>query len=305
MKAEVLEGLRRLQKALPSKLFYDARGSRLFDEITRLEEYYPTRTEVAIMEQYAGEMAASLGENCLLVELGSGSSTKAKLLLDEAPHLAAYVPVDISGAYLVESVARLQAEYPHLTILPVGADYTKPFTLPLDVVRPSRIVVYFPGSTIGNFTLEEAERFLIGIAEVCGPGGGLLIGVDLQKDPAVLEAAYNDSKGVTAAFNLNVLRRINRELGADFELSRFRHLAVYNEGAGRIEMYLESLDDQTVRVAGSTISFRKGEKIVTEYSYKYTLPQFARLAAGAGFAVQKVWLDERQFFSVQYLTVGS
>jgi dimethylhistidine N-methyltransferase len=301
--AQVLEGLRQSPKSLPSKLFYDAEGSRLFDRITTLEEYYPTRTELAIMERYADEMVACFGTNALLVEYGSGSSLKTRLLLDRAQNLAGYIPIDISGEHLADAASKLAALYPALKIVPVNADYTEDFSLPLEELHPSRIVVYFPGSTIGNFTPGEAIPFLHRISTLCCKGGGLLIGVDLKKDKQVLEAAYNDARGITSAFNLNILRRINQELGGTFALDRFRHKAFYNEAEGRIEMHLESLSDQSVRVDGATIPFRKGETIQTEYSYKYTLAEFERLGQAAGFAVEKVWTDERQFFSVQYLTV--
>ncbi|HVF11165.1 MAG TPA: L-histidine N(alpha)-methyltransferase, partial [Abditibacteriaceae bacterium] len=235
---EVLHGLQQPQKELPCKYFYDERGSHLFDQICRLEEYYPTRTELAIMQEHAGAMAQLLGRGCLLIEYGSGSSLKTRVLLDHLAAPAAYVPIDISRAHLMRSAGRLAAAYPGLKVLPVCADYTTDFTLPTCHRPIARKAVYFPGSTIGNFDPTQAQNFLCHIAEICGVGGGLLIGIDLKKDACILEPAYNDARGVTAAFNLNLLRRINRELGADFQLDRFQHYAFYNEELGRIEMHL-------------------------------------------------------------------
>ncbi|QXD14621.1 L-histidine N(alpha)-methyltransferase [Rhodocaloribacter litoris] len=302
-RAEVLDGLRRPQKTLPSKYFYDERGSRLFDEITRLPEYYLTRTELDIMTRYVAEMAACLGPRCLLVEYGSGSSLKTRILLDHLPDVAAYVPVDISRAHLEAAAARLAEEYPGLRILPVCADYTASFELPDPGVPFRRVAVYFPGSTIGNFTPEEARAFLERIAGVAGPGGGLLIGVDLRKDPAVIEPAYNDARGVTAAFNRNILVHLNRLLGAGFDPEAFAHHAFFNEAESRVEMHLVSLKDQCVRLDGEAIPIRRGETILTEYSYKYTPEAFATLAESAGFRVERVWTDEARYFSVQYLCV--
>ena len=297
---EVKAGLAQPQKAIPSKYFYDQRGSALFDQITELDAYYPTRTETAIMERHIGGMAEQIGKSALLVEYGSGSSTKTRILLDHLD-LAAYVPIDISCEHLFRTSDGLAEAYPGLDILPVCADYTSAFALP--DVRAARTVVYFPGSTIGNFQPDEAEAFLRRIADVCGTGGGLLIGVDLKKDRATLEAAYDDSEGITAEFNLNVLRRINLELGADFDLDAFAHRAVYNAEKGRIEMYLVSRRDQQVLLDGTSVAFQEGETIHTENSYKYSLADFARLAARAGFAVEQVWTDEAERFSVQYLEV--
>ncbi len=299
---EALNGLTQDPKTLPCKFFYDARGSALFDQICELDEYYPTRTEMGIMQAHAREMSALLGSECRLVEYGSGSSLKTRVLLDNAHTLAAYVPVDISREHLHRTASGLERAYPHIPILPVCADYTQPFDLPAS--RAARTVVYFPGSTIGNFPPPQAREFLARIAQVCGPGGGLLIGVDLKKSPAVLEPAYNDSGGVTAAFNLNLLARMNQELGADFDLAQFRHHAFYNSIQGRIEMHLVSLRAQTVTVGRECIVFRAGERIHTESSYKYALGEFARLADLAGLTVRQVWTDAAQLFSVQYLTVA-
>lgn len=303
MRTEVISGLTRRPKAIPSKYFYDERGSRLFDAITELDEYYPTRTERAIMEANVAEMAARIGPNSLLVEYGSGSSRKTRILLDYIPDLAGYVPIDISREHLLRTAAELSAAYPGLKVLPVCADYTSGFALPEIEVPAERLVVYFPGSTIGNFEPADARAFMEHIAEVVGPGGALLIGVDLQKDPGIIEAAYNDEKGVTAAFNKNILAHINRELDAGFDLDRFEHLAFYDAEHGRIEMHLVSLADQCVRVGSTRIPFREHEHILTEYSYKYSLEGFAALAAAAGFEVMKVWTDPQRLFSVQYLEV--
>ncbi|BDI29158.1 dimethylhistidine N-methyltransferase [Capsulimonas corticalis] len=302
--AEVIAGLTMPVKTLPCKYFYDERGSQLFDEICELDEYYPTRTEAAIMERCAAEMAALLGPDCRLVEYGSGSSTKTRILLDSAPHLAAYVPVDISRVHLQKTAEGLRRRYPRLEILPVCADYTASFTLPEPSGPVSRTVAYFPGSTIGNFHPRQAQFFLTQIAQLCGEGGGLLIGVDLKKDPAVLHAAYNDAKGVTAAFNLNVLDRINQELRGAFVLDDFAHHAFYNEELGRIEMHLVSQKDQTVAICESAVTFAAGETIHTECSYKYSREEFAELARSAGFEIQNFWTDPNELFSVQYLTVA-
>ncbi len=301
---EVLAGLTQEPKTLPCKFFYDARGSLLFDRICELEEYYPTRTEMAIMQSHAPDIAARLGAQCRLVEYGSGSSLKTRVLLDAARSLAVYVPVDISRQHLLNAADSLRAAYPNLPIRPVCADYTQPFTLPEGGTRAARTVVYFPGSTIGNFHPAQAQAFLQGVAAQCGPEGGLLIGVDLKKDPQVLEPAYNDRQGVTAAFNLNLLTRINRELGGDFSEDAFAHYAFYNHGRGRMEMHLVSTRAQVVTIGGKTIAFDEDETIHTECSYKYDLEEFASLAARAGFALQRVWTDEEGLFSVQYLTVA-
>jgi dimethylhistidine N-methyltransferase len=301
LKEEVLKGLVANPKVLPCKFFYDARGSQLFDEICDVEEYYLTRTEMSIMEENADEMADRVGKHILLVEYGSGSSVKTRILLDRLAEPVGYVPIDISRQHLLEAATSIATAYPEIEVLPVCADYTQQIRLPRPTARASRVVVYFPGSTIGNFDPGQARAFLRRIAGTCSTGGGLLIGVDLQKAPSVLEAAYNDEAGVTADFNKNILRRINREVGSEFDLDLFDHDAVYNSESGRIEMYLVSRVDQKIRIDGRSIDFRRGERICTEHSYKYTLDGFAELAASAGLAVREVWTDPRSYFSVQYL----
>lgn len=300
--SEVIDGLRQEQKQLPCKLFYDKRGSALFDEICRLEEYYPTRTEIGIMEENIAGICSLLGNNCLLVELGSGSSIKIRLLLDNLINPSGYVPIDISEEHLMESVKTLAGDYPGLRIMPVHADYTQPLSLPRFDFPFSRTVFFYPGSTIGNFTPESAGEFLGWIARRAGRGSGLLIGVDLVKDINILEDAYNDKKGVTAEFNLNILKRLNREIGADFDLAKWRHKAFFNTLESRIEMHLESVINQRVNVDGASFRFRKDETILTEYSYKYTIDGFSELVSGS-YSVEKVWTDRENKFSVQYLRV--
>ncbi len=303
MRREVMAGLRKPQKCISPKYFYDRRGSQLFDRICELDEYYPTRTELAIMEDHVEDMARLLGPGCLLIEYGSGSSLKTRILLDHLEAPAAYVPVDISRTHLLETAEAVNADYPALDLLPVCADFTQPFDLPAPAAEGIRRVVYFPGSTIGNLSPDGAAALLADSAALVGDGGGLLIGVDLKKDPAVLERAYNDAQGVTASFNKNLLRRLNRELDADFDLDTFRHKAIYNVAQGRIEMHLLSDRHQTVRVDGEEISFAAGETIHTEDSHKFALDEFAALARPAGWTVRRVWTDSDKLFSVQYLTV--
>jgi dimethylhistidine N-methyltransferase len=301
--ADVVAGLSRRPRRLPCKYFYDERGSQLFDRICELDEYYLTRTELAIMREYAPEMATTIGHGASLIELGSGSSVKTQLLLDALVDPASYVPVDISRHHLQKSAARLARVYPALRIRPVAADFTRGFRLPDSVAATNR-VVYFPGSTIGNFRPSAAQRFLQEIARIVGPGGGLLIGIDLVKERSVLTAAYNDAAGVTAAFNLNLLARIKRELAGSFDLPAFRHLAIYNASRQRIEMHLVSTKAQTVRIGDRRFEFELGETIRTELSHKYTIDQFAALAAPAALRLQHVWTDERRWFAVLYFTVG-
>ena len=301
-RADVLRGLRGRPRELPCKYFYDAAGSELFERITELDEYYPTRTELAIMKRHAPEMAALLGRHCLLIEYGSGSSTKTRLLLDHLSDPAGYAPIDVSDELLRRSAQELGAEYPDLEILPLCADFTHLLEAPVPRKHAARRVVYFPGSTIGNLTPDEAVVLLRRTARLCGRGGGLLLGADLRKDPRILEAAYNDRQGVTSAFNRNMLVRINRELGGDFVVEQFAHRAFYNAAQGRIEMHLVSRRDQTVHVGDAEFFFAEGDSIRTEYSHKYSLPGLRVLAEAAGFAVARFWTDELQYFSVLYLT---
>ncbi|HML94752.1 MAG TPA: L-histidine N(alpha)-methyltransferase [Thermodesulfobacteriota bacterium] len=299
---EVVEGFESRQKQLPCKLFYDKEGSSLFDEICTLDEYYLTRTERAIMRDNIGAIANTIGKNSLLIELGSGSSRKIRLLLDNLKNPSGYVPIDISEEHLVDSVKSLANDYPDLRIKPVYADYTRLIKFPDFDFPYSRKVVYYPGSTIGNFSPPAARRFMKNIARWSGKGSGLLIGVDLVKDKGILERAYNDGKGVTAKFNLNILKRLNREIGTDFNLGKWEHHAHYDASKNRIEMHLKSLADQMVHVNGSVFGVKKGETILTEYSYKYTLKGFKELVSDS-FAVEEVWTDVDMKFSVQYLTV--
>ncbi len=298
----VREGLTGPFKELPSKLFYDERGSILFDEITRLREYYPTRTEMKIMQDNISAIVKLLGEGTVLVELGSGSSNKIRLLLDNIPGLAAYVPIDISEEHLQNSVNKLSKDYPELEIIPLCADYTRAINLPKIPKPYDHISTFYPGSTIGNFNPPDAKNFLRRVARLIGGNGGMIIGVDMKKDKKILEAAYNDSKGITAEFNLNILRHINDETGSDFKTENFRHHAFYNSAQGRIEMHLISLADQRINLNGSVLHLKKNDDILTEYSYKYTPEEFENLVSDF-FDVRNVWIDENRFFSVQYLRV--
>ena len=247
------------------------------------------------------EIGALVGEQASLIEFGSGSSLKTRILLAHLDKLAAYVPVDISEEQLRASAMELRADFPDLEVLPVVADFTRPFDLPSPTVMPLKNLVYFPGSTIGNFTNEAALSLLEVMHQEAGAGGALLIGVDLQKDPEIIKRAYNDSAGVTAEFNLNMLRHINREYGANFNLDRYSHSAEYNKNEGRIELRLIADTDQQVNIGNEQIHIKKNEGILTEYSHKYTLESFAKMAAKAGFEVKRVWMDPKKLFSVQYL----
>lgn len=300
MLEEVLIGMKQSQKSLPSKYFYDERGSELFEQITHLEEYYPTRTERAIMHDYIDEIVECIGRDPVLIELGSGSSRKTRLLLDYHPGITAYVPVEISEEYLVKVVRELKKEYPDLLIKPVCADYTEPFQVPVIEKGYSNYVFFYPGSTIGNFRPEQARKFMAMISQILNQDGGMLVGVDLKKDKEILEAAYNDTQGLTAKFNKNILRHINRELDADFNLDKFRHKAIYNEEEGRIEMHLVSDLEHKVTIAGEQFMLKKGESIHTENSYKYSLETFKALVNN-WFSIEKVWTDENNYFSLQYL----
>ena len=299
---EILAGLAKSQKELPSKLFYDKKGSSLFDEICELEEYYLTRTETSIMTDNIDEICSVLGSKCLLIELGSGSSKKIRLLLTGLKDPAGYVPIDISEEHLMSSVKILACDYPDLRIYPVYADYTQPFSLPPIESEPATKVIYYPGSTIGNFEPEYACKFLNRIANRLDKGDGMLIGVDLKKDKKTLEDAYNDKKGVTAEFNINILERLNRELGTNFDLDKWKHRAFYNREHGRIEMHLESLKAQDVKVNGSVIKHSKGETILTEYSYKYSVNEFQELVSDS-FNLEKVWKDKDNKFGILYFSV--
>jgi len=301
LKEEVLKGLSCQPKAIPPKFFYDEYGSQLFDQITELPEYYPARTEIAILKEHGEEMISLLGKECLLVELGSGSSQKIRVLLD-ALQPAAYMPIDISKEHLLKSAQILATDYPDLDIHATCADYSDHFHLPYDPDDKPK-AAFFPGSSIGNFTPPDAQALLQRVAEFLGQGSTLLIGVDIKKDRQRLNAAYNDAAGVTAAFNLNLLTRINRELAADFDLSRFEHNAFYNEQQGRIEMHLVSKTPHEVQVDGQTFQFAKGESIHTENSYKYSIAQFQTLANEVGFEAEQVWTDADDLFSVHCLRV--
>ncbi len=300
---EVLAGLSKPARQLSCKFFYDEPGAHLFRQICDLPEYYVTRTEIEILRLHGAEIATVLGSQIELIGLGTGAGSKTKILLEELDRPAVYVPIDISREQLERSAERFRKTFPSLQILPVAADYLEPFELPLPRHLSSRSVVYFPGSTIGNFEPDDATEFLSRVVELAGEGGGLLIGVDLQKDRHVIEAAYNDSAGVTAKFNKNLLARINRELGADFDLAHWLHYAVYNPAEGRVEIYLISEIDQAVRIADRTFEFRAGEKILTEYSYKHTINGFIMLARQAGFDFGRVWTDDQRWFGVFYFTV--
>lgn len=305
---EVTAGLLKPRKTLPCKLFYDEQGARLFERICLLPEYYPTRTELQILRTHGGAMAAWIGAAARIVEFGSGSGEKTRILLAHAADVTEYVPIDIAHSQLQAFARDLGRSLPWLHVRPVCGDYTRELTLPAPAQPGTRTVVFFPGSTIGNFEPAQACAFLRNAAKICGPGGGLLIGVDLRKDKATLERAYNDSQGITAAFNLNMLTHINRVCDADFEVTAFAHRAIYDEARGRIEMQLISRAPQVVTLARSTprptrIHFAAHEAILTEYSYKYDVPDFQTLAGRACFAPAAVWTDPHRRFSVHAFDV--
>lgn len=304
-RADVLAGLASHPKRLSPKYFYDKTGSELFDRITGLAEYYPTRTEIGILQRNVDQIAALAGESPLLIEYGSGSSQKIRILLEAlSGHDVRYVAIDISRDHLLESTASLAEEFPRTAVYAVCADYSRPYPLPSGALENAgRRVAFFPGSTIGNFSPSEAQAFLRNTAETLEPGGALLIGADLDKDKRILEAAYDDSEGVTAEFNLNLLARINRELDADFDLSRFEHRAIYDTRARRIEMHLVSGEPQRVRVGEATFGFERGETIHTENSHKFTLEGFRAMAEAAGFEPGPVWTDADELFSLHWLDV--
>lgn len=297
---DVLAGLGRHPRAIPAKYLYDARGSALFDAICELPEYYPTRTETAILRACADDIAELAGPGCALVEYGSGSSVKTRLLLDAMVDLHAYVPIDISRQHLDATAARLRHDYDGLRVDPVSGDYMKLEALP-PAINGARRIGFFPGSTIGNLTPEEAILFLRRARRLLRADGALILGVDLKKDPQLLHDAYNDAVGVTAQFTLNLLRRMNRELDANFDLSAFAHDASYNEAEGRIEIYFRSMRDQTVSVAGRRFAFARGERVHTEYSYKYDQAGIAALAQKGGFAIERSWTDPANLFAVVFL----
>jgi dimethylhistidine N-methyltransferase len=296
----VVNGLEKARKSIACKFLYDARGSALFEEICRLPEYYPTRTEIEILEKNAAAIAARMGPHARLIEFGSGASRKVRILLAAADRPAAYVPVDISREHLRDAATSLAEDFRSVPVVAVCADYTRPFPMPPLPGPKGKRVGFFPGSTIGNFEPGAAIGFLANYARVLGPGGEMLIGVDLKKERRLLDAAYNDRAGVTAAFNLNLLERINRELDGGLDIDRFEHVAFYNETEGRIEIYIRSLANQEAWIAGKHIHFTAGELIHTEYSYKYSIEEFRALAASAGFRSVDTWTDPADLFSVHY-----
>jgi L-histidine Nalpha-methyltransferase len=297
----VLEGMRKHPRQLSPVWFYDELGSFLFDSICELPEYYLTRTELQIMQAHAADMAHHIGPDAAIIEFGSGTSTKTRLLLNQLEKPAAYVPVDIARDHLLTAASAIQRDYSALRVIPICADFTRPFDLPASVYAARRRAVYFPGSTLGNFAPEQAQELLQRMRQMIGANGAVLIGIDLKKDPRILERAYNDRAGVTAEFNVNALRHLNRELGTDFDLEAFEHTALWVEDLSRIEMHLISKRDQEVHVGDETVHIEKGEHLTTEFCHKYTLESFADLAATAGLSVSRVWMDAEKKFSVQLL----
>ena len=301
---DVFGGLAQKQKRIPTKYHYDARGSVLFEDITRLDEYYPTRTEISLLNAYGSEIADLAGEGCAVVEFGSGSSRKTHILLEHIKSASAYVPIDIDESALNEARLRLEKQFPKLPIYPVHADFSRPISLP-DAISGARKLGFFPGSTIGNLEQDAAEEFLVRAGQLLGPGSGLLIGADLQKDLKILLPAYDDAKGVTAQFTLNLFHRINRELNGNLDVEQFAHRATYNDDIGRIEIFIESLIDQEAVIMGRRFSFAEGERVHVENSHKYTLPQFRELASRAGWDTGQVWRDTENLFSVHFLSRAS
>lgn len=301
--AEAIASLSQSPKSISPKFLYDKAGSQLFEAICTLDEYYLTRTEIEILQTYASEIAA-IAQDGVLVEFGSGSSQKVRILLDAAPSIHTYVALDISKRHLYDSCVELVSQYPDLEAIAICTDYTQPLTLPaLPDLKNKPLIGFFPGSSIGNLDPKEAIAFLHNAAQILKPNGSLLIGVDLKKSREILEPAYNDAKGISAAFALNVLTRMNRELNANFDLTNFTYDAVYNVEAGRIEMYIVSLKHHVVKIGDRSISFEAGERLRTEYSYKYTVSEFQAIATAAGFSPGHVWIDERQRFSIHHLQV--
>ncbi len=297
--AEIVAGLNQPQKMISPKYFYDKRGSKLFEQICELPEYYLTRTEIGIMEASMNDIARAIGRHVSVIEYGIGSGLKTRILLENLDDPVAFIPIDISPEHLAESCQNLAKRFPQIEVLPVAADFTRPVPIPVPGRTAARKLVYFPGSTIGNFETEAAIELLRVMYQEAGPGGALLIGADLKKDRQIIENAYNDSEGITAEFNLNVLRRLNREFGSDFDLNAFSHSATYNESSGRIEMYLISQCAQEVTLGEHRFSFIEGEKIITEYCHKFSLEGFRELASVAGFQHVNTWLDANRWFSIQ------
>jgi len=300
---EVLNGLSRRPRAIPCRFLYDARGSELFERITELEDYYPTRTEIGLLERHAPDIAELAGAGVAIVEFGSGSSRKTEILIAALPALAAYVAIDISAAALSEAATRLRARFPELEVVTVTGDFNDAMDLPASLAA-TRKLGFFPGSTIGNLGNEEAISFLSNARERLGPDGALLLGVDLKKPESILVPAYDDSEGVTAAFNLNLLTRINRELGGSFDLTKFAHEAIYNAEAGRVEIYITSREDQEVTVLGQSFAFAPGERIHTENSHKYAIEDITAMAEAAGWTHARAWVDDDNLFSLNMLTQG-
>ena len=297
---EIVQSLSKAQKELSCKFFYDEYGSSLFEQISELEEYYLTRTEISILNNNIKDISDAVGEDALILELGSGSSRKIRILLDNFKSVAAYIPVDISQDFLLKSSNQLSEDYSDLKIIPIVADYTRPFTLPELKISFSKIVAYYPGSTIGNFTREQAGNFLKNISNLCGKNSGLLIGIDLKKESQILERAYNDCRGITAKFNHNIFNNMNNTFGTNFEINKWKHIAFYNEEHGRIEMHLQSLEDQSVRLNGTSIAFKKVETIHTENSYKYSIEEFEEMIKDF-YRLIEVWSDSDNRFAVCYL----
>ena len=303
-RAAVLVGLAKPQKAIPSKFIYDAEGSHLFEAIPTLDEYYQTRTEITLLKAHAPEITALAGANCYLVDYGSGSGEKSRILLSSLDAPAAYVPLDISADHLAAAAEIIALDYPAVAVHAVAADFLADFELPhIPEAEGGRRLGFFPGATIGNFTLDEAARFLKQ-AQIMLAGGGLLIGVDLKKHVAILEAAYNDARGVSAAFNLNLLGRINRELGGDIDITKFQHSAVYDAEQGRMEIGIRAIADQTITIEGRTFTLHAGEIIHTQHAYKFTVGEFTALAESAGFSVKHAWVDDDGLYALFYLHAG-
>jgi dimethylhistidine N-methyltransferase len=303
--SEVVAGLLKPQKELPSKYFYDKTGSLLFDQICSLDEYYISRTEIAIMKSHLNEITQILGPHVSLIEYGSGSGVKTRILLDNLVDPACYMPIDISREQLINSANKISSSYHALEVLPVCADYTANFEMPSPKQKRYRPIVYFPGSTIGNFDPLPAKHFLEHVSSIFGKDGGLLIGFDLKKDPGILHRAYNDNSGVTAAFNCNLLHRINNELDGDFQVNNYKHYAFYNPEKGRVEMHLLNLKNQVVHLKKMNVPIHEGESIWTESSYKFTIDEFTTLAATAGLKSEQVWTDENEWFCLMFLVNGS